>query len=121
MDTRRVHWELEDARLFDAYESMRASWTVPIALDVTVSIKGNKEREALTHCPYGIRKAGTRFQFVRSSNAVLSQSVALVHIDKHSVPRLSNNLYLVLDYPNGHPPNAQLVVHLVQNSFYSNE
>jgi hypothetical protein len=72
MDTRRIYWELEDVRLSDTHGPMRVNQAFHIALDITISTGVNKGREVPTHCRHGKRKAGTRYQSVRPSNAKLS-------------------------------------------------
>jgi len=62
---RRIHWELEAVRLSDTHG---LNQTFHIALDMTISIRLNPEREVSNHCRHGIRRAGTRFQSVRPSN-----------------------------------------------------
>jgi hypothetical protein len=70
---RRIHWELEDVHLSDTHCPMRVYQTFHIALYIIIGVRADEERDALTHCRHGTRRAGTRFQSVRLSNVMLSQ------------------------------------------------
>jgi len=54
---RRIHWELDDVHLSDTHGSIRVNQRFHVALDITISIRLNAEREAPTHYRHGIRRA----------------------------------------------------------------